>query len=105
MSLDRSPGVGKTQPLREEVVQEALVRKIEGFSRFIDIAAQLHAMIPNMARIAKAAGISEKTVAAYFQHLEVTLMSWRLLGWSNGIATAMTPSQSGPRGELNLIIS
>lgn len=68
--------------LREEILQEALVRKVEGFSRFLDIAAQYHGKIPNMSRIARAAGISEKTVAAYFQILEDTLMCWRLPGWS-----------------------
>jgi uncharacterized protein len=68
--------------LREEVLQEAFVRKIEGFSRFLDIAAQYHGKIPNMTRIAKAAGVSEKTVSAYFQILEDTMMSWRLPGWN-----------------------
>lgn len=100
--------------LREEVLQEAFVRKIEGFSRFLDIAAQFHGKIPNMIRIAKAAGVSEKTIAAYFQILEDTMMCWRLPGWNesptkqlrispkfymfdNGVANAL-------RGELGLQI-
>ena len=58
------------------------VRQVEGFSRFPDIAAQYHGKIPNMSRIARAAGIFEKRVAAYFQILEDTLMCWRLPGWS-----------------------
>lgn len=98
--------------LREEIFQEALVRKVEGFSRFLDIAAQFHGKIPNMTRIAKAAGVSEKTVAAYFQILEDTMMCWRLPGWNesptkqlrispkfylfdNGVANAL-------KGELGL---
>lgn len=98
--------------LREEVLQEAFVRNVEGFSRFLDIAAQFHGKIPNMSRISKAAGVSEKTVASYFQILDDTMMCWRLPGWNesptrqlrispkfyffdNGVANAL-------KGELSL---
>ncbi len=101
--------------LREEIMQEALVRRVESFARFLEIAGQYHGKQVNATLIAEAAGVSVPTVTEYFQILEDTLLMWRLPGWSqsvkkqlrmspkiylfdNGVANAL-------RGELNLKIN
>lgn len=98
--------------LKEEIQQEALVRRIDAFSRFLEIAAQYNGQIVNASSIAKNAGISSNTVSEYFQILEDTLLGWRIYGWSasvkkqlrlapkfylfdNGVCNAL-------RGELNI---
>lgn len=69
--------------LREEIPQEAILRKIEGFPGFPNIDEQYCEKSPDMSRIDTANGNSEMTVAAYFQILEDTLMCLRLPGWSD----------------------
>lgn len=98
--------------LKEEIQQESIVRKIDGFARFLEVAAQFHGEMMNASAIAKFAGVSSNTIADYFQILEDTLLGWRLPGWSasavkqlrttpkfylfdNGVANAL-------RGELNV---
>jgi predicted AAA+ superfamily ATPase len=98
--------------LKEEILEEALARKVDAFARFLEIAAQYHGEPINASEIGKAAGVSGKTVNQYFQILEDTLIGWKLPGWSastrkqlrttpkfflfdNGVANAL-------RGELNL---
>lgn len=71
--------------LREEVLEEALVRKVEAFSRFLELAGQYHGEPINATKIGRAAGISPNTVLSYFQILEDTLMGYRLPGWSGSV--------------------
>jgi predicted AAA+ superfamily ATPase len=71
--------------LKEEILQESLVRRIDSFSRFLEVAAQYHAQIVNVSSIAKSAGVSSNTVSQYFQILEDTLLGWRLPGWSASV--------------------
>lgn len=98
--------------LKEEVLEEALVRRVDAFSRFLEVAAQYHGEPINAIEIGKAAHVSGQTVQQYFQILEDTLVGWKLPGWSasvkkqlrttpkfflfdNGVANAL-------RGELNI---
>lgn len=98
--------------LKEEIQQEALVRQIDAFARFLEVSAQFHAEVLNATTIAKHAGVSSQTVAEYISILEDTLIAWRLPGWSasatkqlrtspklylfdNGVASAL-------RGELGI---
>lgn len=71
--------------LREEIQQEALVRNYEGFVRFIDLAAQFNGEIINYSKIAKAAGVADKTVTDYFSILIDTLVAFRIDGWSRSV--------------------
>jgi predicted AAA+ superfamily ATPase len=98
--------------LKEEIQQEALVRKVEAFARFLEVAGQYHGEIINASTIADYAGVSSQTVVEYIDILEDTLIGWRLPGWhtsptkqlrrspklilfDNGVATAL-------RGELGI---
>jgi uncharacterized protein len=67
--------------LREEIQQEAIVRKLDRFFRFIDLAAQLNGEPVNFRKFARQIGVSDKTTADYFQILVDTLLVLQLPGW------------------------
>lgn len=71
--------------LKEEIFQESLVRQIENFSRFLDLAGQLNGEPVNFSKLAKQCGVSVKTAQAYFQILEDTLIVTRIPGWSTSV--------------------
>ena len=62
--------------LKEEVWAEHLVRKLDPFRRFLEIAAQSNGEIINYANIARDVGADHKTVASYFEILEDTLLGF-----------------------------
>ena len=64
--------------LREEIVQEQVVRKLEPFRRFLFVAAQMSGRIINFSKIAREVGASTPTVQTYFQILEDTLVGFLL---------------------------
>src|SRR5262245_4980693 len=64
--------------LREEVLQEAMVRNIGSFSRFLEAATFSQASVLNMQAVAADCGISRKTVESHFDLLEDLLLSVRL---------------------------
>jgi predicted AAA+ superfamily ATPase len=64
--------------LREEILAEALVRKIENFSRFIDFAAITSGQILNFESIARDAQVPARTIREYYSLLEDTLMGFTL---------------------------
>ncbi len=64
--------------LKEEILNEAIVRNIGAFSRFLDIAADQSGKIVNYSTIARDTGVSSKTIKGYYQILEDTLVAIRL---------------------------
>ena len=60
--------------LREEIVAEALIRNINSFSRFLEVAAFSNGEIVNYQNIASECGVSAVTVKEYFQILSDTLV-------------------------------
>lgn len=64
--------------LKEEILDEALVRNIGAFSRFLDIAADQSGKIVNFSTIARDTGVSSKTIKGYYQILEDTLIAVKL---------------------------
>ena len=64
--------------LNEEIRAESLVRNIETFSRFLEIAALSNGKLVNFTRIGSDAGVPPRTVREHFQILEDTLLG-RLL--------------------------
>lgn len=71
--------------LKEEVLQEALIRRVENFSRFLDLAGQLNGEPINFSKAARQCGVSVKTLQEYFQILEDTLLVRRISGWSSSV--------------------
>ncbi|MDD2716820.1 MAG: ATP-binding protein [Candidatus Wallbacteria bacterium] len=64
--------------LKEEVLDEALTRNVSAFSRFLEIAADQNGMTVNYSNIARETQVSVKTIQAYYQILEDTLIVYRL---------------------------
>lgn len=64
--------------LKEEIKQEALVRKMDTFQRFLEAAALTDSEIVNNQNIAQDCGVSATTVNAYFDILEDTLVGYRI---------------------------
>ena len=64
--------------LKEEILDEAIVRNIGAFSRFLDIAADQSGQIVNFSTISRDTGVSSKTVKGYYQILEDTLVAVKM---------------------------
>lgn len=64
--------------LKEEVWSEQLVRKLDPFRRFLEVAAQSQGKIVNASNIARDTGADDKTVATYFEILEDTHLAFLL---------------------------
>ena len=64
--------------LKEEIQQEALVRNLNGFYRFLSVAAMMNGQILNVANVARDVGVARSTVQGYFSILEDTLLGWFL---------------------------
>lgn len=64
--------------LREEVQQEALVRDLGAFARFLEVVSFSHGQVVNVSSIARDCEISRKTVIGYFAILEDLLLSFRV---------------------------
>lgn len=67
--------------LREEVWSEHLIRRLDPFRRFLEVAAQCNGEILNFSNIARDVGVDHKTVASYFEILEDTLLGFTLEPW------------------------
>lgn len=64
--------------LKEEIKEEALVRNLNAFQRFLDVAALTDGEMVNNNNIAQDCGVSANTVAGYFDILEDTLIGFRV---------------------------
>ena len=64
--------------LKEEIVAEQVVRRLDPFRQFLEVAAQSNGAIINYANLARDAGADAKTVASYFGILEDTLVGFLL---------------------------
>ena len=64
--------------LKEEIAAEQLVRKLQPFRGFLEVAAQCNGQILNFSRISREVGADVKTVQGYFEILEDTLMGFLL---------------------------
>lgn len=64
--------------LKEEIKEESLVRNLNAFHRFLEVAALTDGEIVNNNNIAQDCGVSASTVASYFDILEDTLIGYRI---------------------------
>ncbi|MBI5482383.1 MAG: ATP-binding protein [Deltaproteobacteria bacterium] len=67
--------------LVEEIRNEGLVRSLDAFARFLDVAALMNAQVLNVATTARDAGVSRTTVLGYFQLLVDTMVGVLLQAW------------------------
>lgn len=78
--------------LREEIQQEALVRAIDRFSRFLEYAGQVNGEPVNFTKLGRQAGIAGKTAQEYFSILVDTLLVFSLAGWSESVKKQLLQS-------------
>lgn len=64
--------------LQQEIVEEAIVRRLDAFTRFLQVAALSNSEIVNFTNIAQDCGVSSKTVKEYFAILEETMLGFFL---------------------------
>ena len=64
--------------LKEEIQQEAIVRALDGFTRFLNTVATTNAQLLNFAAIASDAQVPPRTVREYYRVLEDTLIGYLL---------------------------
>jgi len=67
--------------LAQEIRAEALVRSLEAFTRFLEVAALANAQSTNVAGLARDAAVSRPTVQGYFDVLVDTLIGAWLPAW------------------------
>lgn len=71
--------------LREELLQEQIIRQVEPFRKFLEIAAQMNGKILNFSKIARDAGVEERSIARYYQILEDTLLGFFIEPFNHSI--------------------
>lgn len=71
--------------LRQELIEEGIVRKIEPFSRFLQVAAIMNGQILNVGNIARESGVNRTTVDNYFEILVDTLIGYRIPAYQPGL--------------------
>jgi len=67
--------------IREEIQQEALVRSLDSFARFLEVATLMNGQVVNVAGIARDAAVARPTVQGYFEVLVDTLIGFWLPAW------------------------
>ncbi|MCA9758389.1 MAG: ATP-binding protein [Candidatus Eisenbacteria bacterium] len=70
--------------LRQEIQQEALVKDLGSFHRFLKVAALMHGQVINQAGISRDAAVARTTVQRYFETLVDTLVGYLLPAWRMG---------------------
>ena len=69
--------------LKEEIQQEALVRNLDSFYRFLSVTGLVSGQILNITNVARDVGVARSTVQGYFSILEDTLLGWYLPAYRN----------------------
>ncbi len=67
--------------LTQEIRAEALVRSLESFTRFLEVAALANAQVTSVASLARDAAVARPTVQGYFEVLTDTLIGAWLPAW------------------------
>jgi len=71
--------------LKEEIIAEQVIRKLDPFRQFLEVAAQQNGEIINFSNIARDIGVDTVTVQSYFQILEDTLIGYLLQPYHRSI--------------------
>ncbi len=67
--------------LTQEIRQEALVKNLASFTRFLEVAALMNGQVTNVAGIARDAAVARPTVQGYFEILIDTMLGFWLPAW------------------------
>ncbi len=78
--------------LQQEIVEEAVVRQLDVFTRFLQVAALSNTEIVNFTNIAQDCGVSSKTVKEYFSILEETMLGFYLPAYTKVVKRRLIQS-------------
>jgi len=78
--------------LQQEIVEEAIVRQLDAFTRFLQVAALSNTEIVNYTNIAQDCGLSAKTIKEYFAILEETMLGFYLPAYTKVIKRRLIQS-------------
>lgn len=78
--------------LKEEIKQEAIVRNLDSFQRFLEVAALTDGEMVNYNNIAGDCGVSAVTVKEYFSILEETLIGYIIPAYAKTIKRKLVQS-------------
>lgn len=78
--------------LQQEIVEEAIVRQLDAFTRFLQVAALSNTEIVNYTNIAQDCAVSAKTVKEYFTILEETMLGFYLPAYTRIVKRRLTLS-------------
>ena len=76
--------------LKEEILQEALVRNVPAFSRFLELAADQSGSLVNYSNFASETGVASKTIRDYYQVLEDTLVAFAVAPYTRSARKRLT---------------
>ncbi|MCZ0931893.1 MAG: AAA family ATPase [Oligoflexia bacterium] len=71
--------------LKEEILQEQIIRRVQPFKNFLEISAQLNGQSINYSKFARETGVDQKTIQNYFSILEDTLIGFFLPAYNRSI--------------------
>lgn len=71
--------------LKEEIFAEQMVRRLDPFRNFLEVAAQCNGQILNYSKIARDIGVDTKTAQSFFGILEETLIGFLLPAYHQSI--------------------
>lgn len=78
--------------LKEEIWAEHLIKKLEPFRKFLELAAQANGEIINFSKLARQVGVDTKTIQSYFQILEETLVAYVVEAFSSSVRKRLIKS-------------
>lgn len=70
--------------LRQELLEEGLIRKLDPFSRFLRVMGLVHGQVLNVENVARDAHVGRTTVDKYIEILEDTLLAFKLPAYRPG---------------------
>lgn len=71
--------------LKEEIQAEAFVRKLQSFSRFLEVSALTSGTMINFASLSSDIAVPASTVREYYRLLEDTLLGFELPAWQKSV--------------------
>ena len=71
--------------LKEEILQEQIIRKIQPFKNFLEVTAQINGQILNYSKFSREVGVDHKTIQNYFSVLDDTLLGFFLPAYHRSI--------------------
>ena len=69
--------------LKEEIIDEALTRKVENFFRFLELAAQYNGQIFTYSKLAKELHVDDRTLKTHYEILEDTMIINTIPAWTH----------------------